>query len=654
VSTIKVCTQCGTEYDLTQKFCPADGSALRFQSADDPLIGQMVADRYQILSLIGEGGMGRVYLAEHVRMGRKSAVKVINPALATTADAISRFNREAANACKINHPNVAQVYDFGEMADGTLYLAMEYIDGETLDAIIAREGPLPMARAAQITKQVADALNAAHHLGIVHRDLKPENVMVARHLDGTDWVKVVDFGIAKTIQRDGGGSQTVTTAGVSLGTPEYMSPEQLAGERLDHRTDVYSLGLVLFNMLTGQLPYPKLTSKETLVRRLTSPPRTLAEVMPNIAWPAALQQTLNKALATEAADRFENVGDFGRSVVQAVEQGSEAPIAAGVTSAPPAPAVTLAALTLAAAPLTASPNDARADASKLDRPIVHWRALPWALGTAATIAVVVLVATMHGRQTPEPAAVDSATGQGAVAAASPRPAPAAAQSAIPSARPATPTPGATPAHIDTAGLRKPAVRGQPNVPPKPPTQFDPSGVVDLGPHFADSLRRAVAGMSISDLTRMDSVLARVGPEIERARRLELRRGQAPALRHYWLAPNGDSTGAPPLPPDAPVTARNDAAAREIRAHIARMQLRFDRGDSRGARQELTLAMGELSVLQRLDPDPNRITALHEELGQGLRNLYDSCNQKRADSTLAPGIKCENFIALPNRFRVPRQ
>ena len=633
MSTIKVCTQCGTEYDLTQKFCPADGSPLRFQSADDPLIGQMVADRYQILSLIGEGGMGRVYLAEHVRMGRKSAVKVINPALATTADAISRFNREAANACKINHPNVAQVYDFGEMADGTLYLAMEYIDGETLDAIIAREGPLPIARAAQITKQVADALNAAHHLGIVHRDLKPENVMVARHLDGTDWVKVVDFGIAKTIQRDGGGSQTVTTAGVSLGTPEYMSPEQLAGERLDHRTDVYSLGLVLFNMLTGQLPYPKLTSKETLVRRLTSPPRTLAEVMPDVAWPAALQQTLSKALATEAADRFDNVGEFGRSVVQAADHGGDAP-AAAATSAPPPPVV------------TALPNDTRPVTAKLDRPIAHRRALPWTIGTAAALGVVVLVALTRRHQTQTPALRDSAVGQGAVVA--PAPIPATASTTPAPAAPATP-----PATIDTSGLRKAPARPQPNPSPRPSVKFDPSAVADLGPQLADSIRRAVAGMPLSELTRLDSVLARVGPEIERARRADQRRGQGPMLRHYWLAPNGDSTGAPPLPPDAPAAARNDAAANEIRAHIARMQTRFNTGDTRGARQELTLAMGELSILQQLDQDPNRITALHEELGQGLRNVYSSCIRKRADSTLARGIQCENLIAIPNRFRAPR-
>ncbi|HKN66899.1 MAG TPA: serine/threonine-protein kinase, partial [Gemmatimonadaceae bacterium] len=390
MSTTKICTQCGIEYDLSQKFCPADGSPLRLQSPDDPLIGQMVAERYQILSLIGEGGMGRVYLAEHVRMGRKSAVKVINPALATTADAISRFNREAANACKINHPNVAQVYDFGEMADGTLYLAMEYIDGETLDSIVAREGSLPPARAAQITKQVADALFAAHHLGIIHRDLKPENVMIARHLDGSDWVKVVDFGIAKTVQRDGmeGGSQTVTTAGVSLGTPEYMSPEQLAGERLDHRTDIYSLGLVLFNMLTGELPYPKLTSKETLVRRLTSPPRTLAEVRPDVAWPQALQDVLNRALTPEVKDRYENVGEFGRAVVRAVEESG--PIATAPVAAAAASAVAI----------TRPAPNATVDDTPLARPqLPRRRMLPYVAATFVALSAGILIVATRAHRT---------------------------------------------------------------------------------------------------------------------------------------------------------------------------------------------------------------------------------------------------------------
>ena len=291
-------------------------------NSKDSLIGQVIADRYQVLSLLGEGGMGRVYLAEHIRMGRKSAVKVMSPNLALSADAISRFNREAANASRINHPNVAQIYDFGETADGLLYLAMEFVEGETLRSVIEREGALTAPRAARITKQTADALGAAHHLGMVHRDLKPDNVMLARHHDGSEWVKVVDFGIAKTVQGSGesGGSQTVTTAGVSLGTPEYMSPEQLAGERLDNRTDLYSLGLVLFNMLTADLPYPRVTSRETLVRRLTSKARTLSDVAPEGDWPPALQAALDKALAPEPADRYLTVADFGRDVLAATSE----------------------------------------------------------------------------------------------------------------------------------------------------------------------------------------------------------------------------------------------------------------------------------------------------------------------------------------------
>jgi eukaryotic-like serine/threonine-protein kinase len=291
----------------------------------DRLIGQIIAERYQILSVLGEGGMGRVYRAEHVRMGRKSAVKVLSPNMALSADAITRFNREAANASRINHPNVAQIYDFGETRDGMLYLAMELVEGETLRSLIQRNGPLPMRRAADLARQVADALGAAHYLGIVHRDLKPDNILLTRYHDGADWVKVVDFGIAKTVQGSGGenrGGKTVTTAGVSLGTPDYMSPEQLAGERLDARTDLYSLGLVLFNMLTANLPYPRVTSKETLVRRLTSRPQTLAEVAPWGQWPPQLQAVLDRALAPEPEDRYASVRELGREVLAASIAGA--------------------------------------------------------------------------------------------------------------------------------------------------------------------------------------------------------------------------------------------------------------------------------------------------------------------------------------------
>ena len=331
--TFRVCLQCGTQYDVDQRHCPNDGSALQLKALDDPLIGKTIADRYHILELLGVGGMGRVYVAEHVALGRKSAVKVINPSLANSAEAITRFNREAANASRINHPNVAQIYDFGE-SDGVLYLAMEYIEGEPLATTIERLGPMSPQRAANIINQVADALAAAHLMGIVHRDLKPENIMIGRRHDGGDWVKVVDFGIAKTMESER--SQNVTTAGVSLGTPEYMSPEQFAGDKLDHRTDIYSLALVLFNMLTGQLPYPKVTSKETLVKRLTTQPAALAEVRPDMPWPPGLQTALDRALAPDASERYSRVTDFAADVVRA---GERTPVLtnAKVTTTEPTP-----------------------------------------------------------------------------------------------------------------------------------------------------------------------------------------------------------------------------------------------------------------------------------------------------------------------------
>jgi serine/threonine-protein kinase len=308
------CTTCGTEYDADQKFCPNDGTPLRAVESGDPLVGQVIADRYRILSMLGQGGMGRVYLADHVRMGRKCAIKVISPEMARSEAAIARFNREAANASQISHQHVAQIYDFGEGPNGTLYLAMEFVEGEPLTTLIHREGPFTVRRAATLTKQVADALSAAHHRGIVHRDLKPDNILVTTQFDGTECVKVVDFGIAKTVQPDGtdpGSGQTLTTAGVAVGTPEYMSPEQLAGERLDTRSDIFSLGLVFFEMLTADLPHPRVTSRETLVSRLTDPPRTLVEVRPGKTWPPNVQTMLDWALAGDPARRYPTAQEFG-------------------------------------------------------------------------------------------------------------------------------------------------------------------------------------------------------------------------------------------------------------------------------------------------------------------------------------------------------
>ncbi|HUF28937.1 MAG TPA: protein kinase [Gemmatimonadaceae bacterium] len=317
MSGVKVCPQCENEYGADVRFCPTDGSTLRATEAGGDLIGLVVADRYLVLEKLGEGGMGRVYLAEHVRMGRRSALKVMNPGMVHDADAIARFNREAANASRISHPNVAAIYDFGETSDGLIYLAMEYVEGEPLTALIERQGALAAPRAGAIAAQVADALAVAHEMGIVHRDLKPDNIMVARGRDGADLVKVVDFGIAKATS---GGAQRVTRTGYIVGTPEYMSPEQLAGDAVDGRSDIYALGLVTFHMLTGALPFPSATVQESMIMRLTERPRTLAEARADIDWPGELQNVLDRALARDAGQRYASSAELRQDLLRAVQR----------------------------------------------------------------------------------------------------------------------------------------------------------------------------------------------------------------------------------------------------------------------------------------------------------------------------------------------
>jgi serine/threonine-protein kinase len=286
------------------------------------MVGGVIA-AYRILSKLGEGGMGTVYLGEHVKMGRKSAIKVMTKSMAEDADAIARFNREAANAARINHPNVCAIYDFGETDDGVIYLAMEFIEGEALTDIIYREGTMAPKRAANILQQAADALEAANELGIVHRDLKPDNIMIARARDGSDVVKVVDFGIAKAMGGDE--KQDVTRTGLVVGTPEYMSPEQLSGDPVDGRSDIYSLGLVFFRMLTGLLPFDADSAQEVMIKRLTDEPLTLSGARPGRDFPAPLQQAMDRALQRMPSNRYASAAELGRDAVHAVAAMPDAP-----------------------------------------------------------------------------------------------------------------------------------------------------------------------------------------------------------------------------------------------------------------------------------------------------------------------------------------
>jgi eukaryotic-like serine/threonine-protein kinase len=239
------------------------------QGAPDPLVGTTVAERYRIERLLGSGGMGAVYLAEHVHMRKPVALKVLHKELAGVNEVVARFEREAIAAGRVEHPNVAPATDFGKLDDGSFYLVLEYVDGKSLRDLIA-EGPLAWERAVAIARQIVSALVAAHAAGIVHRDLKPDNVMLVAQPDGSERVKVLDFGIARVTlaepQRD---VTHLTKVGAVMGTVAYMSPEQALGEEVDERTDLYALGVIVHEMITGRVPFDADSAAQILAKQIT-------------------------------------------------------------------------------------------------------------------------------------------------------------------------------------------------------------------------------------------------------------------------------------------------------------------------------------------------------------------------------------------------
>jgi serine/threonine-protein kinase len=287
------CPHCRAEHDPETNFCGRCGSDLRMRQSAvrravsesgapsdgnsgqiDPLIGRLIDSRYRVISRLGHGGMGVVYKVEHQRMGKIAAMKVLHRELVADKEVVKRFRREAEAVSKLTHQNTVQTFDFGT-SDGAMYLVMEYVRGEDLGTILKRDGAVRFRRAAPIFIQICNALAEAHELGIVHRDLKPENILVTRSKDGADHVKVLDFGLAKLSEREE--AAEVTGRGTIIGTPYYMSPEQIRGETLDHRSDIYSLGALMYRMMTGEHPFVAQSPVGVLTKHLTDdlvPPRT--------------------------------------------------------------------------------------------------------------------------------------------------------------------------------------------------------------------------------------------------------------------------------------------------------------------------------------------------------------------------------------------
>jgi hypothetical protein len=300
----------------------------------ESLIGSILSGRYHIERLIGEGGMGAVYQAEHTHMRKRLAVKVLHPEMSRMSEVVARFEREAMAAAHIEHPNVAAATDFGKLEDGSFFLVLEYVEGRSLREAIA-EGRLELGRALRITRQIASALARAHALGIVHRDLKPENVMLVAREEDPDFVKVLDFGIAKVpVGALSGGSkapgQALTQLGMVYGTPEYMAPEQALGQDVDARADLYSLGVIAFEMLTGNRPFEHESKVTLLGMHVTAPIPSLAERAPEANVPPEVEAIVTRMLQKEATARFADA----KELLDAIDTASIALAARGRIAEP--------------------------------------------------------------------------------------------------------------------------------------------------------------------------------------------------------------------------------------------------------------------------------------------------------------------------------
>jgi serine/threonine-protein kinase len=326
------CPTCKREFDQGEQFCPRDGSPLsESPPAGDALVGRVLGGRYRLAERLGQGGMGTVYRGMHTLMDKPLAVKILRGELATDADAVARFHREARSASRLDHDHCIRVTDFGQSEDGLLYLTMELLEGRSL-ARRMRDGRLPVAEACSIAYAIALALEHAHEAGVIHRDLKPDNVFLAKRSRGREVVKVLDFGLAK-LASDSGKSRSITRDGTVFGTPEYMAPEQAQGDPLDARTDLYALGVLLYHMLTGELPFQAETFVALLTKHIREQPRPPRDLVPDL--PPALDAIVMKCMAKRADGRFESASALAEALLPFASRTDVTGQVAPLPSAPP-------------------------------------------------------------------------------------------------------------------------------------------------------------------------------------------------------------------------------------------------------------------------------------------------------------------------------
>jgi len=309
----KSCVTCSGSFSGDVSVCPNDGTPLT-SVVEERQPGSIMAEKYEILEVLGTGGMGKVYKAKHTLMNRIVAIKTLLPQSVSNAVALKRFQQEAQAASALNHPNILTVYDFGITPDGLPYLVMDFLEGTTLGDAVLDVGPLPVRRSLPIFLQVCDGLAHAHENGVIHRDLKPTNIMLIEYGGNPDFVKIVDFGIAKVVPKDdteGSHSEQLTQTGEIFGSPLYMSPEQCQGKSLDARSDIYSLGCVMFRTLCGKPPFTGENRLDAMFKQIKEAAPRLCDMSPDLTISNELEAIVLKCLAKEPDGRFASMSDLG-------------------------------------------------------------------------------------------------------------------------------------------------------------------------------------------------------------------------------------------------------------------------------------------------------------------------------------------------------
>ncbi|HEY0171223.1 MAG TPA: protein kinase [Pyrinomonadaceae bacterium] len=329
---MKICPICRHCYEDTDTTCTQADRSILVPSRPGP---RLIGEKYRLDKLLGTGGMGAVYAGLHVELERPTAIKLLLPDLVSDQQALERFKREGRAAARLNHPNVAGTYDFGTLPSGESYIVMELVEGETLRDYLSASTVLPVREAVLIARQAADGIESAHRGGIVHRDLKPSNIIISRDHHGALLVKVLDFGIAKLKENSASATlASITTAGAIVGTPRYMSPEQCGDREVDARSDIYSLGVILYEMLAGRPPFDSPSAMALALKHIQEQPPPLSEARPDL--PAELNRLVMWALAKAPADRPQTAAEFSAALRAAEEPSALSPVAASPV-APPQP-----------------------------------------------------------------------------------------------------------------------------------------------------------------------------------------------------------------------------------------------------------------------------------------------------------------------------